>query len=206
MRLLTALFALSVLVVTAGLGMVDFRHIGTLMRDVTTTAGVHPLVGAVSNLGAFLWMGTASACAFAAAVLHRRHRLQDRNFLLAAGGMTLALMIDDFFLVHDWLAPRLLKVSEPVILMGLAVIFAAYLTVFRRRYIAERTTALLAAIVCFTISVAIDAIDREHGSLISEWTLFAEDGFKWLGIVFWSWFHVHKAFLLVDDARPRKPV
>ncbi len=158
--------------------------IAFFLRDPSVTLGGDPLTGAISNLGALVWCGTAGICFFTRAILPRT---QDhdamRAFLFWSGLITSVLLIDDFFLLHDALIPRYFGLSEKVIFLCYGVVTAWYLLRFRRIVLDSEYAVLFVALVCFALSILIDAFQSRWPS---PWRILFEDGFKLLGIVSWS--------------------
>src|SRR5215210_2288155 len=70
-----------------------------LYRDPSAVTGSKFIIGWFSNLGAVGWFSAATACLFAASFVHNG----SRPSLLLLGVLTLALGIDDLFMIHDGL-------------------------------------------------------------------------------------------------------
>src|SRR5688572_20367429 len=75
--------------------------IAAMTRDAAAIAGLHPLAGFVSNLGIMLWCAAATACLVAAAALHAVVPGEQARFFLSAGLLSLYLMLDDCFQLHE---------------------------------------------------------------------------------------------------------
>ncbi len=173
--------------------------LGPLTRDVAATADLHPLFGILSNLGILLWTASACICLFSARVL-AHGRVDHRRFLVASGLLSAYLMIDDWFMFHEFLAPRYLgiKESQVFIVLGLAVL--AYLWLFRRMLLAAHYVVLGLSIACLGASVGFDVLQRQL-RMSGEVRHLLEDGAKWFGIALWCSFQVRTALDLVRDGQ-----
>jgi hypothetical protein len=161
-------------------------------RDPTSTMKVHPLTGMQSNLGILVWWAAAAICFFGHAVLRYSHSDATlRSFLLWSGVITAVLALDDFFLVHDDLVLRYLKLSETPVLLSYTALLVWHLVRFRRHILRSSYLLLLLALMFFGLSIVVDFF-QEHW--LSPWRIFLEDGFKLLGIVSWSGYLIQCAF------------
>jgi hypothetical protein len=178
----------------------EFTH---LSADAYTSIKAFPLIGFQSTLSGLIWFGGFAVSLVALALLRRRGQLAEprSRFLMAVSFLTLFLGADDIFMFHDELAPRYLKVLEqPFILFYVGSILAV-LVVFRRSILAMDPVLFLLGVGCFAGSVAVD-----HFQESLEWwhyRIFAEDGFKFLGIVGWCGYLIRQSWLVVaETARP----
>ena len=189
-RLLFALGAAGPLVAIALLGL--WRDPGLVplaMRDVTASAQVSPLTGALSSLGAFLWFAVAALCAFTAGLQRLAGDDEVRRFLAASGALSAYLWFDDFFLLHETLGP-LAGIPEKAMLALLALAFLAYLLRFRRQVMAAGNRLLPASLGLLGLSEAADLLLARALGDTHPWQIFVEDGLKWLGICAWTGFHL----------------
>lgn len=161
--------------------------VSSLTRDMAAIAHVHPLIGVVSNVGILLWCATAAICLFGRSLLREQGLHAEASFLLWAGLLTAMLLVDDLFMIHEYIAPVHFHVNEKVVLAVHACIAAAYLLRHRRLILTANYQLLAAAIGLFTASILVDITDA-HG-----WWSLAEDGFKVLGIASWFGYHAGRA-------------
>jgi len=167
----------------------------SLTRDMAAIAHVHPLIGVVSNVGILLWCATAVICFFSSSLLRQQGLHAEARLLLWAGLMTSALLVDDLFMIHEYIAPVHFHVNEKVVLASHVCAAAAYLLSHRRLILAANYQLLAAAMVLFTASMLVDVADA-HG-----WWGLAEDGFKVLGIASWLGYHAGRARHWIAHAR-----
>ncbi|MBO1750941.1 hypothetical protein J4G33_03905 [Actinotalea sp. BY-33] len=158
-----------------------------LMRDPATTFMASPFIGFLSQIGIFVWAGTAAIALFAAAsgVGPATRRL--RALLAATGTLTLVLALDDLFLLHEAVLP-MIGIPELVTFAGYGVACAAIALGFWREILACRRGLLLMAGLFLGASVGLDLIDPA-GIDPYLW----EDGAKLVGLVAWFVLHVDAA-------------
>lgn len=170
--------------------------LGDLMRDSLLVAEVsddccHIYYGAISNLGVLLWAAAAAILFFAALVVAlvagRAQQHQIVRFLLA-GVLTTLLCIDDFYLVHDIVLPKL-GFSETLAYAVYTGFAAVYVWFARADMLGARLPMFLLSVACLALSVQIDLFYNPNNDL----RLLIEDGAKLLGIAAWLSFHMEAA-------------
>lgn len=167
--------------------------IGHLTRDIAAVANVHPLTGFLSSLGILLWAASATVWLFAAYVQRARQPNRSPGFLVFPGLLSAYLALDDLFELHELVAPRYLGVPEEAIYALLGAALGVYLWRYRERLRERHGELLLLALAALAASVAVDAGLDAWLWRLGEWVLLVEDGFKWLGICFWTEFAVFSA-------------
>ncbi len=182
-------------------------NIDTMTRDVAVIANIHPLFGILSNLGVLLWCVAASICGFAAIILRDIKPRDPFWFLLSSALLSGYLLLDDFFLFHENLAPRYLGLSEKFVFATLGIAVSAYLIAFRWIILRTNFSTLLLSLGFLTTSVVIDVILEPWLGQLGHWMFLFEDGAKWLGIAFWSSYYVDTAHrLLVSTLGPNNVI
>ena len=159
-----------------------------LMRDPASTAKVHPATGAVSSLGAFLWFGTAVILLFGVVALRGAGPVPELAFLKAGAAVSFYLWVDDFFLLHESIAPSI-GIRERYAVLALAAAVGAYLLLFWRMILRHQWAWMLAALVLLTASVISDKLFSRPGEYQVGLLYFIEDGLKLLAITCWARFH-----------------
>lgn len=155
---------------------------GNLTRDTAQVAMVPVYTGVLSNLGVLAWTVGAWAALLAAAALTGRSA--ERRFLFASGLVTVVLLLDDFFMLHEIVFPRYVGIPEYVV-YGLYAMMLAWLLIAHRRVILERTPYLLLAVATAALGLMLLADVLESVSPLPGHYL-VEDGLKFFGIVNWS--------------------
>ncbi len=161
-------------------------HPGDLTRDPTAVLQVSPFTGLLSNIGVLLWCAAAAVLLFSAALLHGKGAVRNELlFFLSAAGITLAVLIDDLFRLHDYIFPYLLHIRGEVFYALYFLALSAFLGRFRGTLVKSGIFDRLAqALVFLGLSVVLDAF-FDSGR---PWHFLIEDGFKFLGIVSWAAF------------------
>ena len=170
-------------------------------KDPAAIAGINPFVGIVSNIGVLLWCIGASICLFSFfnIVERQTNKINDYSLLLLFFGLTtLVLLLDDLFLFHEVIAPKIFHISEKYIyiLYGMIVLFG--IVRFRKIIFQTEWIILGLGFVFFALSIAIDLFDS---LLISSCYMFLEDSFKLLGIASWTGYFVLASFQIEKRCR-----
>lgn len=161
-------------------------------RDVFSIAEIPVYSGLYSNLGILLWGATSVV------LLHTAWLVggsvgrwgRTRGALLGFGALSGTLMADDFFLVHEWIAPEFLGVPETAVYAAYAVVLAVLLVAYRKEILERRPGHLVVALALFAVSLGMDAFERPPAPA---WHYFLEESLKLLGIAAWTVFFVRWA-------------
>ena len=173
-------------------------HIGVPLdkftRDTTAVAGVNPFTGVISNLGILCWCAAASICLFCFFNIsdRRNYKINDYTFFLLFFGLTtLALLLDDLFLFHEVIAPKILNIPEELVLLcyGITVLFGIFK--FKKIIFQTEWIILGMAFAFFALSITIDFFE-EFITVVD--SIFLEDSFKFLGIISWVYYLVLASF------------
>lgn len=165
---------------------------GNASRDLAAIAGTHPLAGFISNIGILLWCATATVCLCAAYVASRVGHARAARFLMYSGLFTAVLLIDDFFLVHEQLAPSYLGIPERAVIVLYGISMLVYALSFRAEIRRSEYWLLFSALSLFAVSVLLDMVDPG-----GKYHLFFEDGAKLLGLANWLAYYLRTAQALV---------
>ncbi|OXU14750.1 hypothetical protein [Sedimentisphaera salicampi] len=169
----------------------------SMTRDVTAIANIHPLSGALSNLGMVLWCVSAAVCGFAAIILRGFKPIGTFWFLLCSSLLSAYLLVDDLFLIHEVLSPCYLGLCEEFVFSALGIVLIGYIIVFRRIIMQTHFGALFLSLGFLAASAVIDVIVELLFGHIGQWMFFFEDGAKWLGIAFWCSYFLHTSYHLL---------
>lgn len=138
-------------------------------------------VGSFSNLGGVVWFGAAAIMSFAASL-----KPLDRRVLLLAALVTWAMGLDDIFMLHDKVYPKL-YINETVVS---TLYFGAIGVIVLRSYrqLARPTlVGTVIAVIFWVFSAVFDHYFNEIGQL-------GEDGAKFIGIVVWAAAWIRQAY------------
>ena len=204
MILLPAMAVLVAVMVSAYVHEID---VSTLTKDVSAIGKIHPLYGFLSSLGILLWCVAAATCAFAAAVLRsngaRNGARKDYPFLAFSAVLTTYLLLDDLFLVHEFLARDYLGLNEGVVYALIGVAAAVYAIHFKDILLQSNLILFLLAVGFLGLSVFIDIVLDPWLKRIGHWRFLVEDGAKWVGIVFWCSYYLDTAYQKVTQLTGR---
>jgi hypothetical protein len=170
-----------------------------LTRDPTAVMKAPMYTGILSNTGALLWCTATAICLFGYFLLRNTIHTQTKNFLLFSGILSLLLLVDDFYMLHESVIPNLIGYGEGFMFTIYGLYLMGYLFVFRN-FILERTPFLLLGMACgfLGLSVLIDAanfsfLPTYDGNL---W----EDGTKFMGITSWVVYFSFTTYKLITEA------
>ena len=185
---------------TVWIAKLTHNPIWMLAKDPADTKHFPPYIGMLSNWGVILWTATAVICLFSAVLLKQQEApLATRRFLVASGIFSLWLGIDDLYMLHDRLFPRMFHVPEILFYLLYFLVFAVYLVYFTPQILKYDYLLFMAAFLFFVFS-------RQFFIQIPYFNQFNTTGdmLKYFGIVFWLTFfyrtalHEVNAFLRLE--------
>lgn len=174
-------------------------------------ATTNPFVGVVSNIGILFWCISASICFFSFAILQKIQKIDSKRwsnlsyFLFFSGLITSILLLDDLFLVHESIVPKLLNISQKVTYSFYAAAIFCWILRFRKTIFKTEWKILFLAFLFFGFSMVMDefipSISIYLTGLSEQDSQFLfEDGFKLFGIVSWLAYFVRVCFQVVNNA------
>ena len=193
---LPLLFLFAVVVASSQMGV----SLAMFTRDPATVAQIHPFVGVVSNFGVMLWTASATICLYNWTIF--RHSLNEKRFatfLLCSGLLTLLLLFDDFFLLHEIIYPHYFGVSEKIVFLGYGGLMIFWMVTFKKCILKTEYLILLIALGFFGLSLFIDVFQHRIQSIIGNSRILFEDGFKLLGIVGWFGYFLRCCLLQLEN-------
>jgi hypothetical protein len=159
-------------------------NLSNLTRDQSAVANIPPYIGLFSNIGILLWCVCAAICLFSYAILKVANQAQEyTKFFLYSGLLTTLLLVDDFFLLHEFVFPKYLYVSERIVYAAYMIVLSSFFVKFRKIFKKTEFLILLAAILSLGLSVICDVIWEGIPSVV-------EDTFKLVGITIWVTYFV----------------
>lgn len=156
----------------------------------------------MSNIGAVVWSFSAAICLFSYTLLRTRQESRDvAGFLLFGGCISLVLLLDDLFMLHEQFYPRYFGVGEKIVFSFYAALNLFYLAKFRTLIIESDFVLLLLALFFFALSMLLDLLpETSH-----PWYDLFEDGLKLFGIVSWFAYQFSVCLQEVQSALQRNP-
>lgn len=159
------------------------RHFEAITGDLFHWPGHDPLDTFGATLSVVGWGVAAAICLFTFAISRRR-------VFGWLGGLTMFLLIDDAFAIHDYWVPKYLIAGdhgEQVVLLAQVLLLAWILKRFWHQ-LTDRML-LMATGTAFALSLIAD-----HTHSRESWVLWLDDGFKMIGIGLWAAWCVTMAF------------
>ena len=152
-------------------------RIDHLTRDPASLTHSSVYLGFLSTVGLLFWAAAAAVCILGASLVSGS-RLQSRlvRFLRASAFLTLVLLLDDAFLVHERVLPRYAGVPQRLVYLVYVLLLVVYLVRFRAVIFETDYFLLGLALILFGFSIVSDLI----------WDSPLEDGTKFAGIVTWT--------------------
>lgn len=163
--------------------LTDF-HFDVFSRDTIQLLDGKPYYGIISNIGIILWCATAAILLFSAMLSSKYKDHRQRSLFLFSGGiLSLLLLSDDFFMIHDVVFPEYLNIDEKVVYFfyGLSVIIISYL--YRKLILNSDYILLILSFVLLGTSAMTDMVLLIGLKLT--YPFVVEDSLKFLGIISW---------------------
>ena len=167
------------------------------MRDPAIIADIRPVFGIISNFGVLVWCATATICFYTWSV-SRKWAEKERypNFLFFSGILTIILLVDDLFLLHEKFGGRGFSEAYTYgcyVLLTIVIFISYQKYIFKTEYI-----VLMIALILFGASLFIDIFQDYFKQMIGYWAIYIEDGFKFLGIVGWFGYYLRICFVEIN--------
>jgi hypothetical protein len=174
---------------TVFVGKITGTSMRTLAKDPAELIGFSPYVGMLSYWGVILWITTAVICLFSA-VLLREYKASgvETRFLAVSGAFSLLLGVDDLYMLHDRLLPRLFHLPEAFFYLLYFLAFTGYLVFLASRILKYDYLLLATAFIFFVISRGFFVWIPYFGEFYA-----TADVLKCFGIVFWLIFFYRTA-------------
>lgn len=173
---------------------------GYFSRDAIQTlwhepnAEVEFYIGFLSNIGIMFWCFTAAILLFSSKIARDFGRPSALfRFLFYSGLLTLFMLIDDLFLLHDVIIPYYLEISEKIFYLFYGSSVLALLYFFRKIILNSDYVLLLLAFAFMAGSVITDVLIT-LGLNIND-VYLVEDGFKFMGIISWFVYFTRTSYI-----------
>lgn len=195
--LLLLIFFLAILFISSQTG----KPVQNFTADPAFLLDYHPLVGVVSNLGVLLWCAAAAICLFSYYFLRRFGQNNDTSFLLYSGLLTVLLLFDDFFMLHEELIPNNLFIPEEGVYVIYIILALAWLVYFREQIWQGEYKILGIAILFLGLSTIADVLLPQDEQMV----YLIEEGLKFYGIVTWLIYFARDSLLRIRKNLPFAP-
>lgn len=175
---------------------IDF---GKITKDTAAIFGAPGFYGFLSNLGISFW--GASAMSFLLAWYNGKFTNQDKTIgklTLYFGLLSGLLYVDDFFMLHDYMIIRLLKLPGSVLIIFYGVT-VMYLVIRNFKIFMQNGLIYIVGSFGFLgISAIVDSI---HDKFDLSNAYLYEDGAKFIGICFWLLFSLTFSLKQLKEVR-----
>lgn len=173
----------------------------SLSRDPIQTLEAKPYIGIMSNVGIIFWCATAAILFFSYKLARLQHKpIYQARFFLYSGFLTVLMLIDDLFLLHDVIFLHYLQISEKLFYYFYAGSVIALVISFRK-IILNSDYILLILTFGFLASSAFTDFLLEFGVYIP-YPYLVEDGFKFLGIISWFAYFIRTSYKYISIHQP----
>ncbi len=133
--------------------------IADLTRDALFVTDAPVYTGILSTAGGLIWAAAAAICFFCYAILRNRlAQASEARFLLAGGFVTMMLLLDDVFMLHETVYPDYLGMPQNAVLVLTAVMLLWFVVSFRAIILRTDFLLLLLAFAGFALSIGIDVV------------------------------------------------
>lgn len=196
--------ALATMVVAAGVAtLAAFGVAGAVLDEpfrvftkepVEQFDDVAPYTGVLAHLTWMLWAAAGAISLFTAVVRAQIDATgRDVRFLIAAGGLTAVLLLDDVVMLHDRALPRV-GVPEEALYAGYAGAFVVILLRFPTQVLRGDVLIALASGAAWALSLVADFL-QEHAGIHAH---AFEDGAKMIGAALWALYLVRWSVLALE--------
>lgn len=187
--LVSSVISLGGAAVTVLVARLTGNPIWRLAKDPAQVVGYEPYIGMLTNWGVLLWFASAVLCLFTEILMRKNGAtLKARLFLLASGIFSLVLALDDLFLLHDEILPKVFGIPEFFFYFVYLVTIILYIVIFLRDIHRKEYILFWIAFLFLLISRGVFfflPFLREYKT--------SGDMLKYVGIVFWLAFFYRTA-------------
>ena len=164
-----------------------------LTREPQAVLGGPAYVGALSNLGVLAFGVAAVSTALTATVVTGRERV----LFAAVAVVTTLMLLDDLYLLHDAVYPRL-GIPETAVQAAYLLVIGAIVLRHRAELGPPGVLGVALTLGWWGLSVVLDSLLNNHALNGDQ---LAEDGAKFVGIVVWAALWAGLAHLALRRAR-----
>ena len=194
-----------VFLVAISLWLIKGIPLGHLTRDPASSVNFPLYFGVISSLGVLMWAASASLCLFVGLLQYQVEKnYEEARFFLSAGLLTLILLFDDLFLLHERFFPNYLNISELIVYFAYIAFGLSFLIIYIQRIISTEYPLLFGAGILLAMSMLTDRIT--FFGYDTSLSYLVEDGFKFMGITTWFVYFARSCWFSVKGAYRGIPV
>lgn len=191
LTVLAALAVIGIFVLAASRLGIEFK---VFSKEPVETFGGQRYTGYFAHVVVLVWQVSATAALLAGVTLRLAGHRAVSTMLLAGGALSALMVVDDFFLLHEYIYPRV-GIHEEMVYVAYGLLTAAFAWAFRRR-LGSDLLLLGGAYACWAASVTFDFVQETWGIHLH----LGEDGVKAIGTALWSAFMIRIALRALLDA------
>jgi len=185
-------------------------RVSYLFKDPAVIVKAPFYLGALSQLGCILWAVTAGICLFSGVVIGKKGDKKTAFFLVCFGCITTALLFDDMFMFHVWIAAKNIGISQLTVLSIFAAVVILNLVFWRSEILKTQYVILIMALGFFATSMMVDSFNH-YFDFTRPYKHWVEDGSKLLGIAGWCGYFVITSYdcvrsLISGSMAPKKGI
>lgn len=151
--------------------------------------------GFISNLGVILWCSSFVLMTMSAIFTYKISKT-NFGFYLSLTILNLVLLFDDLFMIHERAFPYLTGLSERYLILSYALFLSSVLYIYRSLILRSSFILLILSFFFFGLSLFFDFYQSEDVL----YHYLYEDGFKFIGIIFWAFYHFELGYKLFIES------
>jgi hypothetical protein len=172
-------------------GQIGQESSSRFTRDPMSVTHGEPFDGFISNLGALCWCAAAAVSLFSFFLLRKRENTKpSAGFLLYLGILSLVLLFDDLFMLHELYYPDCLGISEMMVFLAYAALLGVLVLRYWRIILEIAPLPFIVSAIFFALSLMVDRFPKYAFPGL----VMLEDSFKYLGIACWLSFVITVSF------------
>ncbi len=159
-------------------------HFSMLSEDPIQLLNGEPYVGIITRVGIIIWAATFAILLYSSKISSiQKKPKQQTSLLIWAGLLTLFLLLDDSFMLHDVIFPEYLNINEKVFFSFYSLSVIALFYFYYKEILNSDYVLLILAFVLLGASALTDMALRFGITIPYSYAI--EDGSKFLGIIAW---------------------
>jgi hypothetical protein len=187
-----------VLLITWGISALRALPIEYLLEDPASLLGFDQFIGFLTPIGVVFLAFGIGAVLLLAWVKHGDMTAEERrvfNALVFLAGVSLLLLLDDLFLLHERVFTGWFQIGERRIFLTYGIIFIVLAYIHRKGLLSGPVVFWIISILLFGVSLASDVLTDKVSlsTALASSIEMLEEGGKFGGYLFWTAFILMKA-------------
>ncbi len=171
-----------------GISAIYSLPLGSLLEDPPSIFGYNQFIGFTTYMGVIVLSAGMGAAILLSLFRPQTNKKKASQVVIGLALITLFLIIDDLFLLHERVFTGLLQVGERRIFLIYMSLFAVFLYIFRKELVDNSFIFFLVSIMLFALSLAADLLSDKISlpAAMADTVEILEEGSKLGGYLFWS--------------------